>query len=278
MSAAKEFLHQFYPNIINVLHRDAAFWENSGFRVTRSRTTLNNMAFIYAGEGRLELDGKGFELGPGRLFHLSPGMSMAIASSREHPLLYYGVHFHQLRIQWEGTECQTSLSETPLPFPRVLALPGTSFHEQAASMHAAWQSKEAGYDWTVKLALLRLLDALCDAAAAVPSVVPPIAARQVEGVVQYIQEHYGKPLDRDILAGQASMSVSHFAALFKSVVGISPQRYVEKVRMDHAKSLLAGTVKPISQIAAEVGYSDPLYFTRVFTKTTGMSPRDYRGA
>ncbi|MNF06130.1 Arabinose operon regulatory protein [compost metagenome] len=74
-----------------------------------------------------------------------------------------------------------------------------------------------------------------------------------------------------------SLSVSHYSALFKKVMGISPLQFVEKVRIDHAKTMLTGTSKPISKIAREVGYNDPLYFTRVFTKVTGVAPREYRG-
>ncbi|WP_028551972.1 AraC family transcriptional regulator [Paenibacillus sp. UNC451MF] len=277
MSAAKEFLHQFYPKILDVPHRSTSYWETVGFRVIRPTTNLFNLAFIYAGEGTIELNHEGYDLKPGCMFHVSPRIRMDIASSQENPLQYYGVHFHQLRIQWEGTDCQTSFSDTPLPFRRVISLPGYALHDQAASLYRLWQSKETGYDWSAKLALFRIMDGLCDVVISEQRG-QERTYRQMESSVLFIREHYAEPLSREVLAEQAYMSVSHYSALFKSMLGISPLQFVEKVRIDHAKTLLTGTSKPIGEIAKLIGYNDPLYFTRVFTKVTGMSPREYRGA
>jgi AraC-like DNA-binding protein len=275
--AAKEFLHQFYPKIMDVTHRTPSFWQRSKYHFLRASAQVYNLAFIQKGEGRIILDGQSFDLKPGSLFHISPGLRMEIVTSREAPLEYYGVLFYQMRIQWEGTEFQASPSDAALPLPRVIALPGSELHGEIQAMHALWHAKEASYEWQTKLALLSLLDRLFDAALAVQEGRTPDSLRQVKEIVAYIRDHYAEPLDRTVLAEAAAMSVSHFSALFKTAVGISPQRFVEKVRIDQAKTLLMSTGIPVGEVAKAVGYGDPLYFTRVFTKVTGLSPREYRG-
>jgi YesN/AraC family two-component response regulator len=70
--------------------------------------------------------------------------------------------------------------------------------------------------------------------------------------------------------------VSPFSILFKKYTGSSPIEYVTKLRMDRAKHLLMNSTMPISCIAEEVGYADPLYFIRMFTRKTGVPPKKFR--
>lgn len=95
-------------------------------------------------------------------------------------------------------------------------------------------------------------------------------------VMEYVAGHLAEPLGLDGLAAVAHLSVSRLGHLFTEQVGTSPQRFVEVQRIDVAKQLLDLTSDPISRIAAQVGYPDPLYFSKRFRAHTGMSPRGYR--
>lgn len=64
--------------------------------------------------------------------------------------------------------------------------------------------------------------------------------------------------------------------LFKKNYKISPIQYLIGVRIDRAKKLLCFADKPIGEIAAEVGFSTPVYFSEMFRKYQGMSPREFR--
>jgi len=64
--------------------------------------------------------------------------------------------------------------------------------------------------------------------------------------------------------------------LFKQVTGISFKEYLNKVRIEEAKSLLEHTDYSIMEIAVACGYSDQSYFTKVFKKATGITPKQYR--
>lgn len=78
------------------------------------------------------------------------------------------------------------------------------------------------------------------------------------------------------LAREVGMSRSRFAERFQSLVGVAPMSYLAELRLQKAANLLAGSVTPIQQVAAEVGYRSPAAFTRAFANRYGKSPRAAR--
>lgn len=72
------------------------------------------------------------------------------------------------------------------------------------------------------------------------------------------------------------MTYNWFIRCFKDFTGSSPQAYLTDMRIEQAKDLLSNTSFQIAEIAELVGYSDPLYFSRIFKKKTGYSPNEYK--
>ena len=81
---------------------------------------------------------------------------------------------------------------------------------------------------------------------------------------------------QDYMAQAGGMSYAHQCRVFKSCYGISPLKYVNEIRMTRVKNLLRDTSCPISEIATITGFENLCYFSRVFKKSAGMSPREYR--
>jgi len=95
-------------------------------------------------------------------------------------------------------------------------------------------------------------------------------------IVAFMDEHLADDLDLPALAAKANMSVNTFLRVFKAATGASPMQYLNRLRIDAAKQLLAGPRKSITEIASRCGFPDSNYFTRRFRAATGVSPRDYR--
>ena len=91
-------------------------------------------------------------------------------------------------------------------------------------------------------------------------------------------EHIGQQLDLDTLAAIAKLSKFHFANKYKSLTGYSPIKHFLNMKMEHACHLLDSSNLSVQGVAAALGYDDPLYFSRMFNKTIGMSPRAYRSS
>ena len=74
----------------------------------------------------------------------------------------------------------------------------------------------------------------------------------------------------------AGLSPAYLATVFKKDTGMTFLEYVSKVRMDMAKQLLKETSCIVADICEKVGYSDVRYFTKTFTKYSGLKPNEYR--
>jgi two-component system, response regulator YesN len=98
--------------------------------------------------------------------------------------------------------------------------------------------------------------------------------RQAKG---YIEHHYTDPeLSLNEVAAQANLSASHFSAVFSQETCQTFKEYLTEVRMNKAKELLRMTTLRSADIAYQVGYNDPHYFSSVFKKNTGLSPIEFR--
>lgn len=104
----------------------------------------------------------------------------------------------------------------------------------------------------------------------------PIRHDSIDTVVQHIHTNYASDISLDSLADIACVSRTHLAHLFRTRLGTSPLRFLHQVRIGAAKRLLGTTELPVREVAAQVGFSDPLYFSRAFKLATGLSPRAYR--
>lgn len=80
----------------------------------------------------------------------------------------------------------------------------------------------------------------------------------------------------DDLAAELGYSKCHFIRRFKRATGISPWYYILHLKIDKAKELLLDPKYSIAEVARMVGFDDPNYFSRVFNKIAGISPRAFR--
>ena len=87
---------------------------------------------------------------------------------------------------------------------------------------------------------------------------------------------YAKTLMNDDLAAQAAMAPNSFLRLFRTEMGLTLQRYVQKVRIEKALMEMHNTNMSIEQIAMECGFSDRHHFSKVFKQVTGMPPGQFR--
>ena len=93
----------------------------------------------------------------------------------------------------------------------------------------------------------------------------------------YIDAHFSDPeLKMNQVAAKFNISPGHFSTVFSQEIGETFRDYITNLRINRAKELLRSTDLKSSEIATQVGYNDPHYFSTVFKKNTGLPPQQFR--
>lgn len=95
---------------------------------------------------------------------------------------------------------------------------------------------------------------------------------KLKPVLQYIDEHIGESIPAALLAEMIHMSPKYFYAFFKTNIGLTPQSYITKMRMNRARELLMDRKLTVKEIAYQLGFSDPYTFSKVFKRFHKIPP------
>ncbi|MFI3172626.1 MAG: response regulator [Eubacteriales bacterium] len=98
----------------------------------------------------------------------------------------------------------------------------------------------------------------------------------VQQAKEYIQIHYKKDISLEGISREMDMSPYYFSKLFKEVTGENFIEYVTSIRINKAKELLLEGKVTMKEICLEIGYSDPNYFSRIFKKSVGKTPTEFK--
>lgn len=99
---------------------------------------------------------------------------------------------------------------------------------------------------------------------------------EIELATDYFYEHYRENINIEAYVESICQNNSTFFRKFKLYTGMTPLQYILDIRLSNAKKLLETTNHSINEIASVVGYDNALYFSRLFHKHVGMSPKEYR--
>ncbi|TVR47621.1 MAG: AraC family transcriptional regulator [Planctomycetota bacterium] len=108
---------------------------------------------------------------------------------------------------------------------------------------------------------------------------PPPSSEVEQAIMACVNELRESPTRWSSVAAMAAhyhYSADHFSRAFKQRLGLSPAQFLIEVRLEHARNLLRYTNLSASQIAQELGFADPAYFSRVFTRHHRISPGAWR--
>ena len=100
--------------------------------------------------------------------------------------------------------------------------------------------------------------------------------RTITGITGYLQEHLAEDLSLSVLAQEFHLNPQYISQLFKNEIGVNFLSYLTNIRMEKAKKLLLSTSLSIAELAEQSGYGDYRVFTKVFKKSEGVTPSQYR--
>jgi AraC family transcriptional regulator of arabinose operon len=246
--------------------------EASGHRMRRERHDDNLLIYCAAGKGFVSTENWSGAIDPGDLVLLPQGLMHEYRANHRNPWSIYWVHFQGastgIFTQYLGYRegqpvVEVGLSPTlPAAFTSLMQVRRTGYSTRAF-INAANQ-------------LRHLLSQMAlDIRAHQGRGEQTFDLQQVHG---FMLEHIDQPMTLDTLAATANLSKYHFSTRYKKLTGYSPIKHFLNMKMEHACHLLDSSDLTVQAIAAAVGYEDPLYFSRLFSKTIGLSPRAYRAS
>ncbi len=98
----------------------------------------------------------------------------------------------------------------------------------------------------------------------------------IRQALDYIEKNVGKDISLNEISERLNISSYYFSKLFKEETNEGFVEYLTKTRVEKAKEMLKDPAKSIKEVGSECGYSDPNYFSRIFKKSTGMTPTEYK--
>lgn len=239
-----------------------------GHTMRRRSHATHLLIYCIAGHGTLQVEGQSHRVNAGDLMILRAGQRHAYSADGADPWSILWVHY--------AGRLDTAYNAM-LPGHAVVAQIGVqarliaAFEQLLALRHAGFSVPRFVQGACLLKSLLT--DFACAAAQRPESGRRPL---DMEKLTAQMRESLGAELDLDTLAATANLSKFHFIRCFKEHTGHAPiQRFIQ-MKMQRACELLDSTDKPVKAIASEVGYQDPFYFSRIFKRTIGVSPQQYR--
>lgn len=241
----------------------------AGHHIVRNRHDDHLLLFCVDGQGRLKVNGEQLNIAAGQAVVLPQGVAHEYYAHHSHPWTLYWVHF-------DGSNIPSFLSllpnETHSPY-FLLDTPNefeTIFRDLLACRQVSYQS-------TIFIKASTILQRLLiELSIQYPDKNANMSLTRFEQVDYYLRENIAKSLTLDDMAMAFGLSKFYFAKKFQKTVGVSPVRYFTEKKIHFACKLLDSGDQSIKSIAAQLGYDDAYYFSRLFKNIMGLSPSQYR--
>lgn len=229
----------------------------------------NQIIYCTRGKGRVILDGKEYII--------TPNMCFSLPSKYPHEYYTIGDLWETHWIAFDGFASKVVLSQLDLDTAKVLSLQSVDSLEDIFQRMYHTMKKDRIYgDFTASGMLYSFLLELYRLSSSETDELSETKNSAIVSVLNYIDRHFFEDIQLEQLSNIAGVTPQHLCRLFRKRLNMRPVEYIEKKRIQSAKSLLLTTNKSISEIAECVGYNDVSYFGLTFRKYENMSPSDYR--
>ena len=242
--------------------------------------------YIADGYGSVELDGREYELSPGDVFAVPPGVTHRQSSQSEHPLRKYAL---QCDIRYDPNRIGADAYARAEYAAMYKALQSGAYVTRDAfgcgalfeRMFAEAYEKKPGYVSCIKTLIVQVVIAFSRGAGneAPAKTDAPRGSRNIHRIdvlTRYIRDNLQRSLSCRELAEHLFISPRHLERIVRAQTGYSVHDYVLYFRIQKIESLLAYSEDNLSKIAEKTGFSSEFHLSSAFKKWTGVSPALFR--
>lgn len=265
-------LRSLLPNVQVHLSMASYTKVNMKWRHMNMVPDFNRLYYIVEGEGGLIIDGETYYPRPGQLFVMPSGVKQSYFVTTENTFGKYWCHF------------TAKIGDTDLF--RLTGMPyfiDVADRERLSRLFVQliehYNSDEFSAVLMQKAVLLEIVSFFIDGAMQKQELFRPVkqdrGLENLNSVLKYIEQHLHENVTVQQLADLVHFHPNYLIRQFHELVGSSPIQYIQRLKMDTAKTWLTTADEPVSDIASKVGM-ELYYFSRIFKKHTGLSPTEYR--
>ena len=241
----------------------------AGHEMQRREHTNHLLIYCVKGRGSLQSGSDRWPVGPGDLMLVPPDMPHAYQADADEPWSIYWVHY-----DGERAKSYSDFLGIERPVFNIGVLPSL-----IAEFEALLSLRHSGYALAPFVHGANILKSLLTGfAEALRRSAQGRGGLDIQALIGLMQRRLDEDLDLNDLAREAHLSKYHFIRRFRQLTGHTPVQHFIHLKMQHACELLDSSNDPLKRIAAQVGYEDPYYFSRIFKRVIGVSPKQYRNS
>lgn len=265
-----------------LVERVSAVRSQNARRITWHAHSQFELLFLLEGATAYEFeDRRTVELPGGHFLLVPPGVRHRGLHDVRRPATLCGILFDPRRrrggdhtpfavadLRWLAAQCAEH-SGTPIPMNAELRRLAPRLSVQIEDVLARQPAAGAALRLGVCATLLEAARQLT-----APRAIEPTQA--VQAAIACLDARFAEPLSMDDVAQAAACSRARLFQLFKRSTGMTPNDYLQRLRVNRAQRALAETDDSVTDVALACGFSTSQYFSNVFRKYTGLSPSEYR--
>ena len=272
-------MQQTDPLVSSLYITDIGYYPHAThhFRERKRPIMQNVLLYCVEGKGHYRMGGNDhtFDVTAGQYVILPAGQSHVYWSDDDDPWTIYWIHFGGVHADFYSQGASAPLNVKPGVTSRISDR-NNIFEEIFFTVNDGYSLENMRYASCLLhyyLGSMRFIQQFRKADSNSEKFAPNTL---VDVAVRFMRENLERRLQLNDLARYMGYSVSHFSTVFKKTTGESPLHHFNRMKMEQACYLLANSTMQINQICHKVGIDDCYYFSRLFSKQVGMSPKMYR--
>ncbi len=264
-----------------LVRRVAVIRSQSASRITWHAHEQFELLFLLEGATSYEFaDGHTVELPGGHFLIVPPGVRHRGLHDVRNPVQLCGIMFEpqaksatrqspfsRADLAWITRRCRQGGREARRLSPELRRL------VRALNQQVTATEVQDGAAAALRLTLCAIL---LEAARQLTTVGKQEPTRAVQAAIDYMERHLAEPLPMNAVARVVNSSRARLFHNFKDATGLTPNDYLQRLRISRAQAILTNTVEPITAVALRCGFSSSQYFSTVFRKYTGLTPNHFR--